>query len=294
MPYSRLAPSLDRARRPFRAAAYALVFLTVFSAVSALESPPRAYGSAAGVAPPTDSVGTSASASVPADSSAGTVSDSTASSGGEAETASEAPPAPEPPRRSASSKAFGHLETGKGIFESTCLPCHGANGEGNKDIGAPALNRQEPWYLLGQLRKFRGGIRGAKDDDIGGQMMAPMAMALADEQAMLDVAVYIASLEGDVPARSMRGDRAAGERTFKMICSACHGADGAGRPEIRTPALSGQADWYLVSQLTKFRRGLRGYHDLDISGMQMRGMAAALSTDKAIVDVASYIASMAQ
>lgn len=292
MPYSHRAPSLDRARRPFRAAAFALVFVTVFSAVSALESPPRAYGSADGVAPPTDSVGTSSSASTSADSSASATADSTTSGGGEAAPPSEAPPTP--PRRSPPSKAFGHLETGKGIFESTCLPCHGANAEGNKDIGAPALNRQEPWYLLAQLRKFRGGIRGAKDDDIGGQMMAPMAMALADEQAMLDVAVYIASLEGDIPARSIRGDRTAGERTFKMICSACHGANGAGRPEIRTPALSGQADWYLVSQLTKFRRGLRGYHDLDISGMQMRGMAAALSTDKAVVDVASYIASMAQ
>ncbi|MBI5170042.1 MAG: c-type cytochrome [Candidatus Eisenbacteria bacterium] len=255
------------------------MFVTFFAAVGALQSPPRAYGDTAdGVQPPADSVG-----------SASTDSSDTS---GSAE--SEAPPAPAPPRVPPPAKAFGHLETGKGIFESTCLPCHGANAEGNKDIGAPALNRQEPWYLLAQLRKFRGGIRGAKDDDIGGQMMAPMAMALADEQAMLDVAVYVASLEGEVPARTLRGDRAAGERTFKMICAACHGANGAGRPEIRTPALAGQADWYLVGQLTKFRRGLRGYHDLDISGMQMRGMAAALSTDKAVVDVASYIASMAQ
>lgn len=197
-----------------------------------------------------------------------------------------------PPARPA--KTFGHWETGKGLFENTCLPCHGAAADGNPAIGAPALNMQEPWYLLVQLRKFRAGIRGAKEDDIGGQMMAPMAQSLPDEQSLLDVAVYVASLEGPPPARTLHGDMAAGEKTFKMICTACHGVNGVGRPEIRTPALMGQADWYIAGQLRKFRKGLRGYHDEDVSGMQMRGMAAALGNEKAIVDVATYIASLAK
>jgi cytochrome c oxidase subunit 2 len=192
------------------------------------------------------------------------------------------------------SKAFGDHETGKALFESTCVPCHGANAEGNADLGAPALNRQEPWYLLAQLRKFRGDLRGVKDDDIGGQMMAPMAKSLADEQALLDVATYVSSHVGAPPAPTLRGDKAAGERTFRGICTPCHGVNGVGRPEIRTPALIGQADWYIASQLRKFRHGTRGYHEQDIAGMQMRGMATALPNDKAVVDVATYIASLAK
>lgn len=201
------------------------------------------------------------------------------------------PPAKPAPDRS---KAFGHLETGKDLYESTCMPCHGPNAEGNRDIGAPALNRQEPWYLLAQLRKFRSGMRGTKDDDLGGQMMAPMAMSLADEQALLDVATYVASLVGEAPPATLRGDRVAGQRTFRTICAPCHGSDGAGRPEIRTPALGGQADWYVISQLRKFRRGIRGYHEQDIAGMQMRGMSTALANDQALVDVAVYVTSLSK
>lgn len=213
---------------------------------------------------------------------------------GAAEVTEEAPSgdATTPPAQV--SKSFGHWETGKNLFETTCQPCHGPVAEGNESIGAPALNRQEPWYLLVQLRKFRAGVRGAKEDDVGGQMMAPMAMSLPDEQSLLDVAVYVASLEGPPPARTLRGDLAAGEKTFRTICTPCHGPNGMGRPEIRTPALYGQADWYIATQLRKFRRGLRGYHDDDVSGMQMRGMATALASDRAIVNVASYIASLAK
>lgn len=199
-----------------------------------------------------------------------------------------------PPALARASKSFGDHDTGKALFESTCMPCHGGSAQGNPDIGAPALDRQEPWYLLAQLRKFRSGLRGTKDDDIGGQMMAPMAKSLADEQALLDVATYVASLETAAPKPTLRGDRVAGERTFRAICTPCHGVNGVGRPEIRTPALIGQADWYIVSQLRKFRRGIRGYHEMDIAGMQMRGMATALGSDKAMVDVAVYIASLAQ
>ena len=132
MPHSGISFRIPPARRSLRMAAGLVVVLAALSAMAAIPSPPRAFGdTAGGVQSPSDSVGTA----VP-DSAA--VADSLA--------------APEPPRIPPPSKAFGHLETGKALYETTCLPCHGASGEGNKDIGAPALNRQEPWYLLTQLR----------------------------------------------------------------------------------------------------------------------------------------------
>lgn len=265
--------------RPLRAGALALVLMAATSlALSAEESSETAESTA-----PDSTVSDSAAV---ADSIAAAAADSVAAAEAAAAVAQFAPPK--------TSKAFGHWETGRTLYQTTCQPCHGGVAEGTPAIGAPALNRQEPWYLLVQLRKFRSGVRGAKEDDVGGQMMAPMAMSLPDEQSLLDVAVYVASLEGPPPERTLRGDLASGEKTFHNICTPCHGPQGGGRPEIRTPALIGQADWYIASQLRKFRKGLRGYHDEDISGMQMRGMAAALATDKNIVDVASYIGSLAK
>jgi cytochrome c oxidase subunit 2 len=268
-------------RQPLRSVAAAVGLLAAASLLRALVVAGPAWG---GPLAPVEPVAGTASSPPGAPDSAAT--------GGAA--ASAAQPAPAPLKLPAPSKAFGDLGTGKVLFESTCMPCHGQSAEGNPAIGAPALNRQEPWYLLAQLRKFRSGLRGAKDDDVGGQMMSPMAKSLPDEQALLDVATYVSSLVGVPPAPTMRGDRAGGERTFRTICTPCHGVNGVGRPELRTPALIGQADWYIVSQLRKFRRGIRGYHEMDVAGLQMRGMATALSSDRAVIDVAVYIASLAQ
>lgn len=269
--------------RPLRVAAFALALVAATSL--ALSAQEEASSTA-------DAAADSSSAEAAPDSAA--AAEAAAADSAAAEAAAEAAAATAQFAPSKTSKAFGHWETGRTLYQTTCQPCHGMVAEGTPAIGAPALNRQEPWYLLVQLRKFRSGVRGAKEDDIGGQMMAPMAMSLPDEQSLLDVAVFIASLEGPPPARTLRGDVANGERTFRTICTPCHGPQGGGRPEIRTPALIGQADWYIAAQLRKFRKGLRGYHDEDISGMQMRGMAAALANDKNIVDVATYISSLAK
>lgn len=276
------SPASLALQRPMRILAFALILVAATSLALAAQEGASSEG--AGAAADSSTAETSAEAaadSVAADSAA-----AEADAEAAAATAHFAPPK--------TSKAFGHWETGRTLYQTTCQPCHGMVAEGTPAIGAPALNRQEPWYLLVQLRKFRAGIRGAKEDDVGGQMMAPMAMSLPDEQSLLDVAVFVASLEGPPPERTLRGDAANGEKTFRTICTPCHGTQGAGRPEIRTPALIGQADWYIAAQLRKFRKGLRGYHDEDISGMQMRGMAAALATEKNIVDVATYIASLAK
>ena len=53
-----------------------------------------------------------------------------------------------------------------------CASCHGENGEGNRLLNAPSLQRLEGWYFLEQMRKFRSGERGYHPQDIGGQAMA--------------------------------------------------------------------------------------------------------------------------
>jgi len=88
----------------------------------------------------------------------------------------------------------GDPEKGKAYYE-TCVPCHGANGEGNVELGAPRLADQHDWYLERQLENFKAGIRGTNPDDTYGAQMRPMASTLPDEQAIKDVVAYIGSLE---------------------------------------------------------------------------------------------------
>ncbi len=76
------------------------------------------------------------------------------------------------------------------------------------------------------------------------------------------------------------------------VCVACHGGNGEGNPALNSPALAGQDASYLVRQLNHFKSGVRGAKPEDSYGAQMRGMAASLATEKAVQDVAAYIAAM--
>ena len=92
------------------------------------------------------------------------------------------------------SHAAGNAEAGA-AQAATCAACHGQKGEGNLAMNAPAIAGQEDWYLLRQLKAFKSGIRGTHPKDVYGTQMRPMAMMLADEQAMKDVIAYIMTLK---------------------------------------------------------------------------------------------------
>ena len=76
-----------------------------------------------------------------------------------------------------------------------CASCHGANGEGNKSLKAPTIAGQQDWYIARQLYNFKNGIRGSDPNDNYGQQMRPMAMALADENAINNLAAFISRLK---------------------------------------------------------------------------------------------------
>ena len=86
----------------------------------------------------------------------------------------------------------GDLEEGKAIYV-VCQACHGLTGEGNKTLNSPRLAGLQDWYLVRQLKNFKSGIRGKKRDDIFGMQMRPMAMSLENDEAINNVAAYIAS-----------------------------------------------------------------------------------------------------
>lgn len=188
--------------------------------------------------------------------------------------------------------ADGDAERGKTAFV-ICAACHGQNGEGNQAMNAPANGGQDEWYVSRQLQNFRAGTRGSHAEDVYGAQMRPMAQTLADDQAVADVAAYVATLPAPSPATTIEGDAAAGKNAY-AICIACHGANGEGNVSLNAPRLSNQHDWYIVRQLQNFKKGVRGAHKGDVYGAQMRPMAMVLANDQAINDVTAYISTLGE
>ncbi len=89
----------------------------------------------------------------------------------------------------------GDAVDGKAIYTTTCVACHGPNGEGNQAmVGAAPLSRASDWYLFRQIENFKTGIRGSRPGDQGGVLMRPMMQSLTDEQKIKNVIAYIMTL----------------------------------------------------------------------------------------------------
>jgi cytochrome c oxidase subunit 2 len=76
------------------------------------------------------------------------------------------------------------------------------------------------------------------------------------------------------------------------VCTACHGDSGEGNPALNAPRIAGQDAGYVQRQLHAFRDGLRGAHERDAFGAQMRAFAAMLPDDAAIRDLSAYVESL--
>jgi cytochrome c oxidase subunit 2 len=183
--------------------------------------------------------------------------------------------------------AGGTAAAGKALY-AVCAGCHGAQAEGNAALHAPKLTGLGDWYLKRQLKNYKQGARGTHDKDVFGKMMAPMAATLADDAAIANVVAYIKTLP-DRPAPATVAGRASKGRDSYVTCAACHGPDGRGLQATNAPTLAGMSDWYLVTQLTNFKQGIRGAHAKDMYGPQMASMTGMLSSDQAIDDVVAYI-----
>lgn len=168
-----------------------------------------------------------------------------------------------------------------------CTVCHGAEGNGNLAIHAPKIAGIEPWYLKRQFEHFRAGLRGTHDEDTSGMEMRPVAEPM-DDATIESVATYVRTFEPKPPPATVSGDVKQGRKLY-AACAACHGAKAEGNGELQAPALAGQTDWYLVTQLQRFQSGLRGFAPQDTQGAQMRAAVNALPDSAAVTNVVAYI-----
>lgn len=184
------------------------------------------------------------------------------------------------------------VSRGEALFD-TCAPCHGDAGQGMAHLGAPNIAGLPRWYVEAQLDKFQAAHRGYDAWDTTGIRMKSMSRALDLPGDVASVAEYVANLPRvPSPSTLQTGDPEAGRASFQT-CIACHGAQGEGNQTVNGPPLAGQSDWYLLSQLQKFKSGLRGTNPADVSGATMRPNALMLD-EQAMANVVAYIGTLQQ
>ena len=199
-----------------------------------------------------------------------------------------------PPGSSAAPDAMTVSLTGSPaamIWQAQCAACHGAAGEGNQALAAPALTQLSAQYLIRQLTHFVGGIRGSHPDDSAGKRMALSVANLSESDIAGLAALITTELPPAQPRATIKGDADRGKDYYVNICSACHGGNALGNDALGAPALAGVNDWYLQSSYQSYLNGIRGAHPDDFYGAQMARLAPALANRDDINDVVAYIAS---
>ena len=173
---------------------------------------------------------------------------------------------------------------------AACAACHGARGEGNPGLNAPAIAGQHASYLKRQLENFRSGVRGSHQADVYGAQMRAANLAMLRDDATLDaLARYVAALPPTTVKPAAKFDARNGNNLYQGKCGACHGGRAEGNEALAAPRLSGLDAVYLTRQLRHFRDGVRGKHPQDKYGRQMSLMAPLLAADRDIADVIGYI-----
>jgi len=177
---------------------------------------------------------------------------------------------------------------GNNLYVGACSPCHGVSGKGHASEFSPKISGQEDWYLTRQLANFRNDLRGDHDSERWAKQMNFHIKDFAPAQ--LDSFVsYILTLDDDPAEVTIEADTTRGKELYVQTCLACHGEKGMGNKALNSPRLTGMSDWYMVTQLQKFRADLRGDHPDDAIGLQMVPFAKALPDEQSLLDVVAYI-----
>ncbi|MGD9887694.1 MAG: cytochrome c [Halothiobacillaceae bacterium] len=176
---------------------------------------------------------------------------------------------------------------------SSCLACHGAQGEGLAAAGYPRLAGLSAPYITEQLNAYIAGRRV-------NAIMSGMAKPLTAAQIQV-IASYFSTLTPHVnPAPpitnlaqaelgqqlALRGDWTAGI----PACFSCHAADGAGvSPAF--PPLIGQPAAYIEAQIKAWKDGTRQAAPQNLANALMHNVALRMS-DAQSQAVAAWLSSL--
>ena len=166
---------------------------------------------------------------------------------------------------------------GKPLYENVCAGCHGIDGKGNQEIGAPNLT-DDIWHWGGRpeqiLQTVMKGREGVMPE------WGKVLTGLGGEHAVSDVVAYVRALPD--PARLMQNNYGAarGKPLFEAVCASCHGVDGKGKQELGAPDLTdnywlyGSDSATLYATISKGRHGSMPAHEQLLGETRARLVAA--------------------
>ena len=177
------------------------------------------------------------------------------------------------------------IEAGALLAETLCTACHGTDGNSNNPTNGNLAGQNER-YLYQQIVLIKSLVREVPTMNI--------SLENLDDDDMLSLAMYYASLEGRIGQANPAIDLKLGESIYRggilekevAACTACHAPNGNGNLLAGFPRISGQTVQYLEAQLKAYREGERTT-DEEYGGM-MRDIAKKL-TDGEIRAVANYM-----
>jgi cytochrome c oxidase cbb3-type subunit III len=157
---------------------------------------------------------------------------------------------------------------GQKLFLNHCAQCHSSDARGSR--GFPNLT-DDAWLYGGEADLIEKTILDGRNG-----VMPALGASLGPEGTK-DVANYVRSLSGQQHA----ADRAArGEKTFRTVCAACHGAEGKGNRVVGAPDLTdrtweyGSSEAAIVEIVTSGRKSMMPAHRDTLGEPRVRILAA--------------------
>ena len=166
--------------------------------------------------------------------------------------------------------ALGQVDT---ATIDACMVCHSTR----EMQRGPVLDGLPEWYLAEQLRNFKSGHRGKNPANRAEALMGTAMAKVETEAQLAALARHFAGRKSQPYIRVVRGNIAIGRAHYATRCASCHGAKGEGKPEIKSPPVNVQEDWFLLDQLRKYANGQRSVHPSDAGGLVMKAALAGLS-----------------
>jgi len=166
-----------------------------------------------------------------------------------------------------------------------CMVCHSTR----EMQRGPVLDGLPEWYLADQLRKFKSGQRGKNAANRAEALMGVAMAKVGTDEQLADLTRHFSKRKPKPFIRVVRGDIPVGRAHYATRCASCHGTKGEGKPEIQSPPVNVQEDWFLLDQLRKYANGQRTVHPSDAGGVMMKAALAGLSPDD-LRNMVAYIA----
>ena len=194
-----------------------------------------------------------------------------------------------------------HAQEATDTFKA-CAICHGSQGEGSEEVGAPAISGFEASYLARQINAFQKGWRGSDANDMPGQQMMVASKIIQSETELKVLTEYISNLAPTESSQNTGSENVAnesadptqeiGKSIYQGICASCHGNQAQGNIALNSPRLNHLTERYLKKQFIAFREGKRGAHKDDLYGRQMALMAKTVTDDTQLDHLVSFIVTL--